>query len=51
MNTSLLIGLVAFFSLILGFIIGNLLSKLKTKQQITEFRKRGYLQNKSICLI
>ncbi len=39
MNTSLLIGLVAISTLILGFIIGNLLSKLKVKQLITDLEK------------
>jgi DNA recombination protein RmuC len=40
MNTSLLIGLVAFCSLLLGFIIGNFLSKLKAKQLMTDLEKK-----------
>ncbi|MBA6155091.1 DNA recombination protein RmuC [Tenacibaculum sp. S7007] len=39
MNTTLLIVLVALTTLILGFIIGNLLSKLKLKQFITDLEK------------
>ncbi len=39
MNTTLLIVLVALTTLILGFIIGNLLSKLKLKQFISDLEK------------
>ncbi|WP_299157852.1 DNA recombination protein RmuC [uncultured Tenacibaculum sp.] len=39
MNTTLIIILVAFFTLILGFIIGTLISKLKTKQVVSDLEK------------
>ena len=40
MDTSLLISVIASCTLIFGFIIGNLLSKLKIKQRITEIEKK-----------
>ncbi|WP_272149176.1 DNA recombination protein RmuC [Tenacibaculum aiptasiae] len=39
MNTTLIIILVALFTLILGFIIGTLISKLKTKQVVSDLEK------------
>lgn len=39
MNTTLIIILVAFFTLILGIIIGTLISKLKTKQVVSDLEK------------
>ncbi|WP_428740356.1 DNA recombination protein RmuC [Tenacibaculum sp.] len=46
MNTTLLLLLVAISTLIIGFIIGNLLSKLKFKQQTTDLEKEiATLQN------
>ena len=46
MNTTLLLILIAISTLIIGFIIGNLLSKLKFKQQTTDLEKEiASLQN------
>ncbi|WP_394421068.1 DNA recombination protein RmuC [Tenacibaculum mesophilum] len=39
MNTTLLLILIAISTLVIGFIIGNLLSKLKFKQQTTDLEK------------
>lgn len=39
MNTTLIIILVALFTLILGFIIGTLISKLKTKELVSDLEK------------
>ncbi len=39
MNTTLLILLIALSTLVLGFIIGNLLSKLKVKQLVADLEK------------
>ena len=46
MNTTLLLILIAISTLVIGFIIGNLLSKLKFKQQTTDLEKEiASLQN------
>lgn len=46
MNTALTIIIVAILTLIIGFVIGNLLSKLKVKQQLTDLEKEiASLQN------
>ncbi|MDE0535110.1 DNA recombination protein RmuC [Tenacibaculum sp. L6] len=46
MNTTLLLVLIAISTLVIGFIIGNLLSKLKFKQQTTDLEKEiASLQN------
>ncbi len=46
MNTTLLLILIAISALVIGFIIGNLLSKLKFKQQTTDLEKEiAALQN------
>ena len=39
MNTTLLLILIAITTLFIGFIIGNLLAKLKFKQQTTDLEK------------
>ncbi|RKF03891.1 DNA recombination protein RmuC [Tenacibaculum lutimaris] len=46
MNTTLLLIFIAISTLVIGFIIGNLLSKLKFKQQTTDLEKEiASLQN------
>ena len=46
MNTTLTIIIVALITLAIGFVIGNLLSKLKVKQQLTDLEKEiAALQN------
>ncbi|CAM1340646.1 DNA recombination protein RmuC [Tenacibaculum aestuarii] len=46
MNTTLLLILIAISALLIGFVIGNLLSKLKFKQQTTDLEKEiASLQN------
>ncbi|CAM1354164.1 DNA recombination protein RmuC [Tenacibaculum insulae] len=49
MNTPILIGLIALVTLIIGFVIGNLLSKLKMKDLITNSEKELTTQQINIA--
>ncbi|CAM1333149.1 DNA recombination protein RmuC [Tenacibaculum aestuariivivum] len=48
MDSSILISFIAFFTLIIGFIIGSLFSKLKMKQLISDFEKNISIQKITI---
>ena len=51
MNTTLIIIIISIVTLIIGFIIGNLLSKLKVKQQLTDLEKEvASLENQQSSL-